>query len=388
MKNRTQGSQEIWSTARVKELTMSKITIKSNTHEMEQKQQKRTFLKTAVSLASIAAFICLLALGATLLIPRHSNIFELKAYAMEQLPNGSMERLMQHLVNETYGWSYTDDGENVFINIWLKCDGENIKRVDFYVDEGFFATQYIRRENGQVISDGIPMMGSGSTIISYGNDYKNVGSHFTLNADELTEDLLVFWGRENRRVGNDLNLPSELTIRAVATFNNGKTQEEALVLDLSMESMTGFGAVKLTDEEIAQSRAESVRYDAFLHSIPLDQCEVVPGSERILTYGDTFEYEIINSTNISGVISGTAMFPITEESMDPANDWALERDGYKGLFDENGLARFGASVNLFNLWDEYDGSDGYIAVIENNGDGTFTGKTYKIPGWLILAYLK
>jgi len=40
------------------------------------------------------------------------------------------------------------------------------------------------------------------------------------------------------------------------------------------------------------------------------------------------------------------MFQITEESMDPANDWALERDGYKGLFDENGVARFGSSVNV------------------------------------------
>jgi len=35
--------------------------------------------------------------------------------------------------------------------------------------------------------------------------------------------------------------------------------------------------------------------------------------------------------------------------MDPPNDWAQERDGNKGLFDENDVARFGSSVNLFNL---------------------------------------
>ena len=75
----------------------------------------------------------------------------------------------------------------------------------------------------------------------------------------------------------------------------------------------------------------------------LEQCEVVPGSERILAYGDTFEYEIISSPDISGAIPGTAMFPISEESLDPDNARNLERDGYKGLFDESGVARFGAS---------------------------------------------
>ena len=382
------GSKETWSAERVKELTMSRITTKSGTYEMAQKQRKRPIFKMAVSFASIAAVICLMVLGGTLLFPQTGNAFELKAYALEQQADGSIERREVDLVNESYGWSFNDDGENVYINIWLKCDGENIESVDFYVDEGFFAKQYIIRENGQIVTDGVPMAGSGSTILRYGNDYVNAGSHFTLNTDEMTDDLLVFWGRESRRVGNDLNLPSELTIRAVATFSDGKTQEEVLALDFNPGQ--GFGVITeaLTDEEIALHRSESLRYDAFLHSIPLEQCEVVPGSERILAYGDTFEYEIISSPGISGATPGTAMFPISEESMDPDNARNLERDGYKGLFDENGVARFGASVNLFNLWDGYDGSDGFIAVIETNGDGTFIGKTYRVPGWLILEYME
>ena len=139
---------------------------------------------------------------------------------------------------------------------------------------------------------------------------------------------------------------------------------------------------------------------------------------------DTFEYEIIGPPGFSA----TGMYSITKESMDPTNDRGQERDGLIGLFDENGVARFGASQNLFHLWDEsaddngddngdgdgqgdgddnvdgqgdghdghdghdgsigYDGSDGYIAVIETNGDGTFTGKTYKVPGWLILEHMQ
>ena len=412
------GTQEVWSAERVKDLTMSRITTKSNTYDMEQKQRKRPVFKAVVSFALEAAVICLMVFGGTLMFPydgyenenenvkvnvnanvnananananvnAKSNIFELKAYAMELQGDGSIEQREVDLLNESHGWSFNDDGENVYINTWLKCEGENIKSVDFYVDEGFFAKQYIIRDNGQVVKDGVTMMGSDSTIMQYGNDYMNVGSHFTLNADEMTDDLLVFWGRESRRIGSDLNLPSELTIRAVATFSDGKTQEEGLVLDLTTEEKQGFGTIKLTDEEIAQDLAESLRFDAFLHNIPLDQCEVVPGSERILTYGDTFEYDIGSTSNTSETLQGTAMFPITEESMDPSNDQAIKQAGFKGLFDENGVARFGSSANLFNLWDEYDGSDGYIAVIETNGDGTFIGKTYKVPGWLILECME
>ena len=397
MSNKPNGVQEIWSAERVKELTMSKITNNSDTHEIIYKRRKRSFFKTAASFAAAAAVLCLMVLGGTLLMPQDRNAFELTAYALEQQDDGSIEQRQVDLVNETNSWSYRDDGENVYINVWLKCDGENIERVDFYVDEGFFATQYIRREKGNIVTECVPMSGvtvmelgdnytDGSldiTITQYGNDFVIVGNHFTLNADDMTEDLLVFWGRESRRVGNDLNLPSELTISAVATFSDGKTQEEVLLLDLSLSKNQSFGVISHTDEEIEQSMVETLKYLEFLYSIPLEQCEIVPGSEQFLTYGDTFEYEIIDNSGFSA----TGMHVITEDSMDSASDVPPMQEGFYGMFDMNGVARFGASVNLHNLWDEYDGSDGYISVIEPNGDGTFTGKTYKIPGWLILELM-
>jgi hypothetical protein len=58
------------------------------------------------------------------------------------------------------------------------------------------------------------------------------------------------------------------------------------------------------------------------------------------------------------------------------------------IFDENGIARFGSALYSASTWEDYGGSDGYISVLENNGDGTFTGKTYKVPGWLILKNMK
>lgn len=88
----------------------------------------------------------------------------------------------------------------------------------------------------------------------------------------------------------------------------------------------------------------------------------LPDSVQALTYGDTYEYHLGDSLN------NTAYRPITGESMDAA------------LFDENGI-RISSSLPS-------DGSDGYIAVLERNGDGTFIGMVYKVPGQLILEHMK
>ena len=361
----------------------------------EEKASGKPRLKKLPVIAAAAAVICLLVLGGMFLLPQSEsdNIFSLKAYAMEQLDDGSIELREVDLLDQTHSWSFADDGENVYIKIWLKCEGENIKNVEFYTDEGFFAKQYIERENGQIVRESVPMAGIGradgtQTIIRFGNDYEITGNTLMLSAEEMTDDLLLFWGRESRRIGDDLNLPRELTFRAVATFNDGKTQEEMVTIDLS-KPFEGLGIVQLTDEESEQMRFESIRRQNLLHNIPLAQCEVVPGSEVILSFGDTFEYRVDDSGYFASV-RGTGIFPITEEAMDPANDWSLKRDGFPGLFDKNGTARFDSGLfAVISAWDEYDGSnDGYISTLENNGDGTFTGKTYKVPGQLILEKMK
>ena len=173
-----------------------------------------------------------------------------------------LETVRQHIASKTNGWSFNDDSESVYVNVWLKCEGENIKNVEFFTAEGFFAKQYIKRENGDIIRDDVPMGAVGTpsggyTIVHYGNNYERVGNSLILNADEMTDDLLLFWGRESRRVGHDLNLPSELTFRAVATFNDGKTQEETVVIDLSPPFM-GSGIIKLTKTRLTITASEDL----------------------------------------------------------------------------------------------------------------------------------
>ena len=355
---------------------------------MQTQIKKRPLLNTAVLFAAAAA-ICLMVFGGTLLSPQSKNVFSLKAYAMEQLSDGSIELREVNLHSDTYHWSFYNDGSVCYVNTTLKCEGENIRFVEFYADNGFFAKQYLKIENGKIIQEesvsASYAKGSGEndyTLLRYGTDFERIGNSFTLDPNSVTDDYLLFVGME---VSGERDNPSQVNIRAVATFTDGKTQEETIILNVE-NAVTAMGTGVMTPDEIERVRAESIRHAELVHRIPLEQCEIVPGSEIILTYGDTFEYPV---TGNSGklFLTGTAYWPITEESMDPANDWSLKRDGYPGVYDDNGVMRFG---NLYDISskDEYDGSNGQIAVIVDNGDGTFTGMVYKVPGRMILEYMK
>ncbi|MDR3121567.1 MAG: hypothetical protein LBU58_09600 [Clostridiales bacterium] len=357
------------------------------------KKAARPFLRrSAFAAATAAALVFCAVFGYMLINPKISNVFDLKAYAIEQREDGSFALHEADLLGrQTFSW-ITYNGSFFYVSADLKCEGENLKSVDFYTDDGFFAKQYLRTENGETIAEeGVPASyhkAPGDTVYTlkmYSHDFDVIGDAFTLEKDAMIDDYLLFWGTE---ISDWQATPSKATIRAVATFDDGKTQEKTITLNIESEiDRAGAlaGIVYMPPEESERMRAESIRREELVHSIPLEQCEVVPGSEVILTYGDTFEYHSMDTeSGDTESDAWTAMFPITEESMDPENDRSLERDGFPGLFDENGVARFGSALYAASTWEEYDGGDGYISVIENNGDGTFTGKTYKVPGWLIL----
>ena len=337
---------------------------------MQKHSRKRPAFKTAASLAA-AAVICLMVFGSMLPAAESENFFSVKAYALEQRDDGSIELREMDLMGDEQRWSYHFDGSSFYLNINLKCEGENINSVDFYTDDGFFAKQYLKTENGRIVLEpGVPAAGRTNrdgdiAVTMYGRDFEKIGNKFTLNKDEIADDLLLFLGKEIhvtdwKRVHEQF--PSQMIIRAVATFNDGKTQEEIITLDLAAGE--GSGSIVLPQEEIERRQAESAEYQELLHSIPLDQCEVMPDSLQILAYGDTFEYEHSDER-----FTGTVFHPITEDSMSSAME--------QGLFDENGIFRTSSSL-------PDDGSDGYIAVIFRRDDGRYTGMVYRVPGWLII----
>ena len=239
-------------------------------NDITQKQQKRSKLsilksfKPAKIIATAAALIFCFIFGHMLINPQNGNSFALKAYAMEQQEDGSIEMREVDLMEDMQAWSGCYDGENLFMSINLKCEGENIKSVDFYTDEGFFAKQYLKIIDGKIVlEDGVPASfgsnGDGTyTITMYGDDFEKIGSSFTLNKDDMTDDLLLFLGTP---VTNWLETPTQMTIRAVATFNDGKTQEETLVIDRTKGLGLIRGKMDLTEEKMFGQFGERANFE-------------------------------------------------------------------------------------------------------------------------------
>ena len=344
---------------------------------MQNQEKKRPILKAAVSFAAVAAVVCLMAFGGMFSAKQSDNMFIVKAYALEQQTGGAIEFREVELLGETHYWSTFSDGNVFYVNANLKCEGENIERVDFYSNEGFFAKQRLVIENGIIITQEDVLAGyrkapgdTEYTLVLYGDDFEILGNSFTLYNDAISSDFLLFLGME---ISDWREQPSQMTIRAVATFNDGQTQEETITLNLA-NTEDLMGVQIMPPDELETQQAEFEKYREILNSIPLEQCEVMAASVQTLTFGDTFEYSYDDYTPGDAPMHGTAYFPITEDSMDSALN--------QGLFDEYGIFIVGSK--LYGLQREFDGSDGFIAVISDNGDGTYTGMVYRVPGQLIL----
>jgi hypothetical protein len=166
-------------------------------------------------------------------------------------------------------WGGFHDGKKFLMSVNLKAEGENIKHVDFYIDDGFFAKQYLQFDaNGKLITDNIPILyiGESNAIGSYGLEYEIIGGKLTLSKDSFTDDLLIFLGREDTNWGERIDLLAvPFTVRAVATFNDGKTQEETLVFNFKEmgKETGGIGMIvrHFSDEELLQMTYDATDMD-------------------------------------------------------------------------------------------------------------------------------
>ncbi|MCL1794399.1 MAG: hypothetical protein FWG34_11085 [Oscillospiraceae bacterium] len=210
---------------------------------MAKQHKKRPLFKAAASLAAAAAVICLIVFGSMLMPPHNENIFSLKAYATEQQPDGSIAlREVDLLSGQTHYLSTYSDGNDSCVSVDLKCDGENLERVDFYIDDDFFKLQNsplpIHLENGEIVTmEVVPSTGitfrKGSADIDFtlaiANTSKIPGTLKFPDTFKLEDDFPLSLGTE---ISGGRKIPSTITIRAVATFNDGKTQEETITFNL------------------------------------------------------------------------------------------------------------------------------------------------------------
>lgn len=298
------------------------------------RKRKHGWVKYGVA----AACLGLVLLAAIWGMPNPANMFVVKAYALEEQADGTIGLKETDLLHQPDVWGGYYDGEHLYINVGLRYEGENIERVTFTTEEGFFAKQSISAlSTGKHV--GRLYAGADSTLVLVGTEFEIVGSQVTLNGETMTDDLLLFWGMESETGVH----PNKLEMTAVATFRDGRTQEVPISVDLSGVGMVLDRESPLSEEEQQEAQQQGAETYAYYQSLPLEDCELMEDSVEAVT--DVYEFSL-------GVL--TRIITLNEN---------ME-------FDEDGIWRDGPATRSDQV---------YIPVIRRNVDGTYTGMVYRVP---------
>lgn len=279
-----------------------------------------------------AACLCLLLAGMLFGGPAPADVFAVKAYALESGEDGGVLLAETDLPDrqEVLGGHF--DGENFYLNVGLRAEGQNIGHVVFTTKEGFFATQRVGvLTSGENVSK--LYVGPENRLAVCGREFEAAGSEITLDGG-AAEDLLLFWGI---RTPDAAGLPEQAEIRAAVTFRDGKTEETSVTIPLQGQVMAYTATAD--GEALRQAREELDYY----RSLPLEDCELL--EDTVETVTEVYECAIGNGVS-------------------------CHRDFGKMPFDGDGLFRAGIS------WDR---DAVYLTVIRRNGDGTYTGMVYRVP---------
>jgi hypothetical protein len=202
------------------------------------RKQKLKILRPA---ALAAAVICFAVFGGNLFTrnsqtdENENNLFSLKTYAMEQKEDGGYEFKEVDFLSRRDTIGGYDDGKNIYLNVGLKCEGNNIKSVEFSTGEGFFAKQYTDKtkpgwEDG-VLTLYVGNADGSSSVAVFGNEFDVAGNKLTLDKNITDDGTLIFVGYEKD------NPKDSIKIHALATFDDGATYEQAFTLDLSTPAL-------------------------------------------------------------------------------------------------------------------------------------------------------
>jgi len=163
-----------------------------------------------------------------------SNSFSIKAYALEYSENGSIVMHEGHTAEATImSGSMTGEEEgstfcDLYFSFCFDVKGENINGVEFFTDgEGDFKKVQYLTKNGEFVDSE-----HGLTVISE----KYLGNSFTLDdLGSLTDGYVLLAGKHG-----PVYESFTLTVRAVATFNDGATQEEIFDIFIPMPPMPTY----------------------------------------------------------------------------------------------------------------------------------------------------
>lgn len=262
--------------------------------------------------AVIAAMVCLAVLLHTLLPQESAGVFTVKAYALDLDESGMVVLREEDLLGKSDYWGGYCDGENYYINMGLRYEGENIESVTFTTEEGFFAQQRITPGMSEEDVSAI-YAGPEKQLVVFGEEFTACGSSVTLEGAEMEEGLLLFWGVQ--ALSTD-DIPKNPKITAEAVFRDGGTQTVDVHLDLS--GMSVFGGDIQTDDRDGMPVA--YHQSQYYKKLPLEECELV--DEQTVT--DLYEYTVDDYTLSIQVPD--------QESFDENGQYRVRRQRISGSF--------------------------------------------------------
>ena len=299
----------------------------------EKQARRRRSLRWAMP-AAVAAMLALAILAGTVFTPDVGNTFTVQAYALEETADGRVVLRETDLYDQSAGTGGYYDGENLYISIGLKYDGNNIESVTFSTETGFLAAQHISDyEKGSPSDVSKVYVGPEEKLVMIGESFDILGPEVTFDG-AMDEDLLLFWGVESP---DGDYIPDSVELVATARFHNGETQTIPVSVPLKGEGVGPGVIAYAADEHEGTSYVTQIEYYASL-----------PAEAWILL----------------------------EDSVAPVTDrwygyyWEEGHQDFMGEYDERTVFdETGDNISFY---------PGFKVVIHRNDDGSLTGMVYHV----------
>lgn len=208
----------------------------------KQKEKKPIFKRPAFKMAT-AAVMCFVIIGCLIVNPlvKDANEFSLKAYAMDTQDGPSAMRPMDDqggMIASDVWLAYfelKEDTISFYIDVGWQIEGENIKKAEITIDDGYFYKKLERYEFEKI----------GNTVILE-KEFIHQGDMLYVGYDRPVtyEEGEITYHGEDAQTGETWDYTSvetrpvyevidKIVLHAVVTYDDGATEEKDMIFDAS-----------------------------------------------------------------------------------------------------------------------------------------------------------